>query len=271
MEAAFFDLDKTIISRSSSLALSRPLYRAGMVSRSASCCAAPTPSSSTCWSGPTRRRWSASRRACCPSRRGGTALRSKTLVRDVHLRRDRSVRLPGGPRPHGACTEARGGASTSCRPPPRRSCARSRQHFGASGVIATRAEIDETGRYTGAARVLRATASRRPRRCARLAERLGIDLAGLATPTATRSPTCRCSESWAIRWRSTPTAAAPGSRGARLAGARLPAAGSSAHAHREGGAAAEARHRRGGRRRGGRGRAGVGRAAVAHLPHDDAA
>jgi HAD superfamily hydrolase (TIGR01490 family) len=34
MEAAFFDLDKTIISRSSSLALGRPLYRAGMVSRS---------------------------------------------------------------------------------------------------------------------------------------------------------------------------------------------------------------------------------------------
>jgi HAD superfamily hydrolase (TIGR01490 family) len=34
MEAAFFDLDKTIISRSSSLAFSRPLYRAGMVSRS---------------------------------------------------------------------------------------------------------------------------------------------------------------------------------------------------------------------------------------------
>jgi HAD superfamily hydrolase (TIGR01490 family) len=33
MEAAFFDLDKTIVSRSSSLALSRPLYRAGMVSR----------------------------------------------------------------------------------------------------------------------------------------------------------------------------------------------------------------------------------------------
>src|SRR2546428_13384737 len=32
-EAAFFDLDKTIISRSSSLALSRPMYRAGMVSR----------------------------------------------------------------------------------------------------------------------------------------------------------------------------------------------------------------------------------------------
>jgi HAD superfamily hydrolase (TIGR01490 family) len=35
MEAAFFDLDKTIISRSSSLALSRPMYRAGMVSRAA--------------------------------------------------------------------------------------------------------------------------------------------------------------------------------------------------------------------------------------------
>jgi HAD superfamily hydrolase (TIGR01490 family) len=35
MEAAFFDLDKTIISRSSSLALTRPMYRAGLVSRSA--------------------------------------------------------------------------------------------------------------------------------------------------------------------------------------------------------------------------------------------
>ena len=33
MEAAFFDLDKTIISTSSSLALSRPMYRAGMVTR----------------------------------------------------------------------------------------------------------------------------------------------------------------------------------------------------------------------------------------------
>src|SRR2546426_11287296 len=35
VEAAFFDLDKTIISRSSSLALTRPMYRAGLVSRSA--------------------------------------------------------------------------------------------------------------------------------------------------------------------------------------------------------------------------------------------
>jgi HAD superfamily hydrolase (TIGR01490 family) len=35
VEAAFFDLDKTIISRSSSLALTRPMYRAGMVSRGA--------------------------------------------------------------------------------------------------------------------------------------------------------------------------------------------------------------------------------------------
>src|SRR5262245_15997400 len=33
MQAAFFDLDKTIISKSSSLALSRPMYRAGLVTR----------------------------------------------------------------------------------------------------------------------------------------------------------------------------------------------------------------------------------------------
>ena len=34
VEAAFFDLDKTVISKSSSLALSRPMYRAGLVTRS---------------------------------------------------------------------------------------------------------------------------------------------------------------------------------------------------------------------------------------------
>ena len=34
MEAAFFDLDKTVISRSSSLALSRPMYEAGLMTRS---------------------------------------------------------------------------------------------------------------------------------------------------------------------------------------------------------------------------------------------
>ena len=35
VEAAFFDLDKTVISKSSSLAFTRPMYRAGLVSRSA--------------------------------------------------------------------------------------------------------------------------------------------------------------------------------------------------------------------------------------------
>jgi HAD superfamily hydrolase (TIGR01490 family) len=35
MEAAFFDLDKTVVSKSSSLALTGPMYRAGLVSRSA--------------------------------------------------------------------------------------------------------------------------------------------------------------------------------------------------------------------------------------------
>jgi hypothetical protein len=34
VEAAFFDLDKTVISKSSSLALTRPMYKAGLVSRS---------------------------------------------------------------------------------------------------------------------------------------------------------------------------------------------------------------------------------------------
>ena len=35
MEAAFFDLDKTVIAKSSVLAFGRPLYREGLLSRSA--------------------------------------------------------------------------------------------------------------------------------------------------------------------------------------------------------------------------------------------
>jgi phosphoserine phosphatase len=58
MEAAFFDLDKTIISRSSSLALSRPLYRAGMVSRGQLVRGAYAQLVYS-WSEPTSRRWSA--------------------------------------------------------------------------------------------------------------------------------------------------------------------------------------------------------------------
>jgi HAD superfamily hydrolase (TIGR01490 family) len=34
MEGAFFDLDKTVVSKSSSLALTRPMYKAGLVTRS---------------------------------------------------------------------------------------------------------------------------------------------------------------------------------------------------------------------------------------------
>ena len=81
MEAAFFDLDKTIISRSSSLALSRPMYRAGMV-RAASSCAARTRSSSSRWSARTSRRWTGSRRGCWSSRGAGTA-QVERLVQDV--------------------------------------------------------------------------------------------------------------------------------------------------------------------------------------------
>lgn len=33
MEAAFFDLDKTVIAKASLVAFGRPLYRAGMISR----------------------------------------------------------------------------------------------------------------------------------------------------------------------------------------------------------------------------------------------
>ena len=66
------------------------------------------------------------------------------------------------------------------------------------GGIGVRSEVKD-GVYTGARPGRSPTARARPRRSASCAER-GIDLGGVATPTPTRSRTCRCCARSAIRW-----------------------------------------------------------------------
>ena len=100
MEAAFFDLDKTIISRSSSLALSRPMYRAGMVTRGQLVRGAYA-QLVYALVGADEKKMDRLKEGCSSSRGVGPA-RGRTPRRGRPDRRDRPVRVPGGPRPDGA-------------------------------------------------------------------------------------------------------------------------------------------------------------------------
>ena len=176
------------------------------------------------------------------------------------LRRDRPVRVPGGPRPHGAAPQrrpahlhrvelARGGRA-SAAPALRRE--RRHRHPGR----------DRRRRPVhGRARVLRLRRAE-GRGDPDLAGRLGIDLDGLVRlQRFDHRPADALGRRAPGRGQPRPRAP-PRGRGARVAGARLPPPGSVAHAHRAGRAAAQAVDRGGRRRRRGRRRARLGRAAL---------
>ena len=80
--AAFFDLDKTIIAKSSALAFSKPFYAGGLINRRR-CCAAPTPSSSSSSAARTTTRW---RRCASSSRRWSPAGTSTRCARSSPTR-----------------------------------------------------------------------------------------------------------------------------------------------------------------------------------------
>ena len=77
--------------------------------------------------------------------------------------------------------------------------------LGADGESCSWAEVDDDGRYTGRMAFF-ADGPHKAEAITELAETLGLDLAALRPPTATRRPTSRCWSWSAGRWRSTPIA-----------------------------------------------------------------
>jgi HAD superfamily hydrolase (TIGR01490 family) len=174
MEAAFFDLDKTIISKSSSLALSRPMYRAGMVTRGQLVRGAYA-QLVYALVGADEKKMERLKEGMLALTRGWERDEVERLVRDVivevidpyvyqealdlmalHRQERRRIYIVSS------------SPEEVVRPLAR--------HFGVSGVIATRARI-EHGRYTGelefyCAGEAKAGAIRE------LAERVGVDLGG---------------------------------------------------------------------------------------------
>ena len=212
--AAFFDLDRTLIKRSSVLALARLVPRARAdLARSTS----PSPRSGRCSS----------------SLRGASAERVRSAAEDGHEDPERllaSTRCSSSSatRWRRCCarssTRSRSASSSStaraasASTSSRRRCRRSSQHIaedlGFDGAIGSTCEIVD-GVYTG--RTLRAAHGEGKARALReLAAAEGFDLA--ARPrTRTPTATCRSSRRSGIRSRRTRTASCGGSRGARLA------------------------------------------------------
>ena len=200
MQAAFFDLDKTIISRSSSLALSRPMYRAGMVTRGQLARGAYA-QLVYALVGADEKKMDRLKEGMLQLTKGWDRAGVERLVHDViidvidpfvyqealdlielHRQEGRRVFIVSS------------SPEEVVRPLAR--------HFGVSDVIATRAMIVD-GRYTGELEFY-CYGDGKAQAIRDLADRSGIDLP-VRTRTPTRSQTSRCWRSWATPWPSTPT------------------------------------------------------------------
>ncbi|MEX0992292.1 MAG: HAD-IB family hydrolase [Actinomycetota bacterium] len=174
MQAAFFDLDKTVISRSSSFSLARPMYRAGMVSRRTVVQSAYAQMVFMLL-GADERRLDRAKGAMLKLTKGWERARLEALVHEVMEEvidpfvYQEALELMAE---HRAAGREVWIVSTS----PEEIVRPLAEHFGATGVIATRAAVTPDGRYTGELefycfRETKAEAMRQ------LAERRGIDLA----------------------------------------------------------------------------------------------
>ncbi|HTG48178.1 MAG TPA: HAD-IB family hydrolase [Actinomycetota bacterium] len=175
MEAAFFDLDKTIISRSSSLALSRPLYRAGMVSRGQLLRGAYA-QLVYLLVGADEQKMDRLKEGMLQLTKGWDRAQVEGLVQDVILDvidpyvYQEALDLIELHRSEGRRIYIVSSSPEEVVRPLAR-------HFGVSGVIATRAQVGADGRYTGELEFY-AYGEQKALAIRQLADRVDIDLGG---------------------------------------------------------------------------------------------
>jgi HAD superfamily hydrolase (TIGR01490 family) len=175
MEAAFFDLDKTIVSRSSSLALSRPLYRAGMVSRGQLLRGAYA-QLVYLLVGADEQKMERLKEGMLQLTKGWDRSQLERLVEDVILAvidpyvYQEALDLI-------ALHHSEGRSIYIVSSSPEEIVRPLARHFGAAGVIATRAAVGDDGRYTGELEFY-AFGEQKAVAIRELAVRDGLDLAG---------------------------------------------------------------------------------------------
>jgi HAD superfamily hydrolase (TIGR01490 family) len=174
MEAAFFDLDKTIISKSSSLALSRPMYRAGMVTRGQLVRGAYA-QLVYALVGADEKKMDRLKEGMLQLTKGWDRAEVENLVRDVIIDvidpfvYQEALDLMALHRDEGRAIYIVSSSPEEVVRPLAR-------HFGVAGVLATRARIVD-GRYTGELEFY-CSGEGKGDAVRSLAERMGIDLAG---------------------------------------------------------------------------------------------
>src|SRR5213594_1143923 len=173
MEAAFFDLDKTIISRSSSLALSRPLYRAGMVSRGQLLRGAYA-QLVYLLVGADEQKMERLKEGMLQLTKGWDRAQVERLVQDTILDvidpyvYQEALDLIALHRSEGRDIYVVSSSPEEVVRPLAR-------HFGVAGVIATRAQVGDDGRYTGELEFY-AYGAQKADAIRQLADRVGLDL-----------------------------------------------------------------------------------------------
>ncbi len=175
MEAAFFDLDKTIVSRSSSLALTRPMYRAGMVTRGQFLRGAYA-QLVYLLVGADERKMERLKEGILALTRGWDRQQVEELVREVILEvidpfvYQEALDLM-------ALHRALGRSVFIVSSSPEEVVRPLARHFGVEDVIATRARVGDDGRYTGELEFYCAGEGK-AQAIREVAAREGIDLAG---------------------------------------------------------------------------------------------
>ena len=198
MEAAFFDLDKTVIARPSMVAFGPPLRRDGLVSRRLLLRAL--------WAqliyltlGADEARLARVRDAALRVSKGWEQRRISALVRETlaevvdPIVYDEALELM---RMHQAAGRKVFIVSAS----PEEIVAPLAQYLGADEAIATRAVLDDEGRYTGEVEMY-CYGPEKARILAEVADAGRHRPRPGRTPTPTRPPTCRCWRRSATPWR----------------------------------------------------------------------
>jgi HAD superfamily hydrolase (TIGR01490 family) len=174
VEAAFFDLDKTVISKSSSLALTGPMYRAGLVSRSALLKGAYAQLVYLLL-GADEKKMDRVKEGMLALTRGWDRAQVEEIIREAMADLDPYIYLEALDlmELHRALGRRVFIVSSSAVEVVRPLAER----LGDVGVIATRAKVDEEGRYTGELEFY-CYGENKAVAIGEIAERDGIDLAG---------------------------------------------------------------------------------------------
>ena len=147
MEAAFFDLDKTVIDRASIAAFGRPFLKGGLINRRW-WPGPPSPSSSTSTSAPTRSGSSGCASRCWPLTKGWDRAQVRQIVRETMLQTMEPIMYAEAlelMELHRAAGHRVYLVSAS----PEEIVLPLADLLGVDGAICSRGEVDEQGRYTG--------------------------------------------------------------------------------------------------------------------------